>query len=272
MKKSLIILFSIATGLLAVDDIQGDLAFRMVKDRLEGKNVPLDFIEKAFSNSLITTHQEIPDRFARPWEKKTWEQYRKLFVKESRIVAGAKFYNENKALFDRVIERFNVDPFIVCSIAGIESNYGTHHKGFTVFNSLYTQIHTMPKRAKWASKELASYIDYCYKDHVDPHSIEGSYAGAFGFGQFIPSSFVAYSVDFDEDGVRRPYDWPDVLGSIANYLVRHGYKKNSNDYSKTGSIYKSIRAYNHSDNYVMAVIELAEKIQKRAQEPKGATD
>ena len=272
MKKILIILTSLTTGLLAVDDIEADLAYRMVKDRLQGKDIPLAFIEKAFSNSLITAHQEIPERFARPWEKKTWEQYRKIFVKESRIISGAKFYNENKALFNQVTERYNIDPFIVCSIAGIESNYGTHHKGFTVFNSLYTQIHEMPKRAKWASKELASYLNYCYKDHVDPHSIEGSYAGAFGFGQFIPSSFVAYSVDFDEDGVRRPYDWPDVLGSIANYLVRHGYKKDSNDYSKTGRIYKSIQAYNHSDNYVMAVLELADEIKKRANGSEGDTD
>ena len=77
---------------------------------------------------------------------------------------------------DRLAERYNVDPFIILSIAGIESNYGKHYKGFTVFNSLYTQIHEMPKRAKWASKELASYLEYCFKDNVDPQSIEGSYA------------------------------------------------------------------------------------------------
>ncbi len=272
MKKIVFILSGILSVLFAVDDIHSDLAFRMVKDRLAGKDIPLEYIEKAFSNSLITTHSEIPERFARPWEKKTWEQYRKIFVKESRINAGATFYKKNKALFDRVVERYNIDPFVVCSIAGIESNYGTHHKGFTVFNSLYTQIHEMPKRAKWASRELASYIEYCYKDHVDPHSIEGSYAGAFGFGQFIPTSFVAYSVDFDEDGVRRPYDWPDVLGSIANYLVRHGYKKGSTDYSKTGNIFKAVRAYNHSDNYVMAVLELASEIKKRSQETESTTD
>ena len=112
MKKILIILTSLTTGLLAVDDIEADLAYRMVKDRLQGKDIPLAFIEKAFSNSLITAHQEIPERFARPWEKKTWEQYRKIFVKESRIISGAKFYNENKALFNQVTERYNIDPFI----------------------------------------------------------------------------------------------------------------------------------------------------------------
>ena len=157
-----------------------------------------------------------------------------------------------------------MDPFIILSIAGIESNYGRHYKGFTVFNSLYTQIHEMPKRAKWASNELASYLEYCYKDNVDPQSIEGSYAGAFGFGQFIPSSFNRYSVDFDDDGVRRPHDWPDVLGSIANYLVKNGYNPGSKNYAEGGDIWKSVWAYNHSDNYVMAVLGLAEKIRERS--------
>ena len=121
----------------------------------------------------------------------------------------------------------------------------------------------MPKRAKWASKELASYLEYCYKDGVDPQSIEGSYAGAFGFGQFIPSSFNRFSVDFDGDGVRAPHDWPDVLGSIANYLIKNGYTPGSGDYKKGGDIWKSVYAYNHSDNYVMAVLGLTEKIRER---------
>ena len=197
-----------------------------------------------------------------PYEKKSWEQYKKLFIKNSRIVAGTNFYTENKDLILSVSKKYDVDPFIILSIAGIESNYGKHYKGFTVFNSLYTQIHDMPKRAKWASKELASYLEYCFKDKIDPQSIEGSYAGAFGFGQFIPSSFNRFSVDFDGDGVRSPHDWPDVLASIANYLRENGYVPGSANYDKGGDIWKSVRAYNHSDNYVMAVLGLTEKIRE----------
>jgi membrane-bound lytic murein transglycosylase B len=141
-----------------------------------------------------------------------------------------------------------------------------------VFNSLYTQIHEMPRRAKWASKELAEFIKYCFNDQLDPQEIGGSYAGAFGYGQFIPSSFNNYSVDFNEDGVRQPYDWPDVLGSIANYLRRNGYKPNSTNYEKDGDIWKSIYAYNHSDNYVMAVLELTSEIKKRSQKVKNTID
>ena len=245
------------------ESVLDDLAYQMVVEKINKKIVPIAYIDEIFKNEKIERHKKIPESFARPYEKKSWEQYKKLFIKESRIVAGTKFYSENKDLILKVSKKYDVDPFIILSIAGIESNYGKHYKGFTVFNSLYTQIHDMPKRAKWASKELASYLEYCYKDGVDPQSIEGSYAGAFGFGQFIPSSFNRFSVDFDGDGVRRPHDWPDVLGSIANYLIKNGYNPGSKNYKKGGDIWKSVWAYNHSDNYVMAVLGLTEKIRER---------
>ena len=247
----------------ANDSLLDDLAYQLVVERINKKLVPITYIDKVFKNEKIERHDKIPERFAKPYEKKSWDQYKKLFIKESRIVAGTKFYSDNRDLVLRVSKIYGVDPFIILSIAGIESNYGKHYKGFTVFNSLYTQIHDMPKRAKWASKELASYLEYCYKDGIDPQSIEGSYAGAFGFGQFIPSSFNRFSVDFDGDGVRRPHDWPDVLGSIANYLIKNGYKTGSINYREGGDIWKSVWAYNHSDNYVMAVLGLSEKIRER---------
>ena len=80
--------------------------------------------------------------------------------------------------------------------------------------------------------------------------------------QFIPSSFTTYSVDFNQNGVREPYNWDDVLGSIANYLRMNGYKKNSKNYDKSGDIYKAIFAYNHADNYVKAVLALTGEIKK----------
>ena len=250
--------------LIRAQPLSDDLAYVMVSDHLQGSNIPDAFVREAFTHSDIKIHMEIPERFARPYEKKSWEEYRKIFIKESRIAGGAKFYQENKELIQNVAAEYKVDPMIVITIAGIESNYGVHHSQFSVFNSLYTQIHEMPRRAKWASKELAEFIKYCFNDQLDPQEIGGSYAGAFGFGQFIPSSFNNYSVDFNEDGIRQPYEWPDVLGSIANYLRRNGYNPNSDNYERNGDIWKSIYAYNHSNNYVMAVLELTEEIRKRS--------
>jgi len=241
---------------------ENDVAYQLVLKKLNG-SIPEPFVRAAFAHNELKVHNEIADRFAKPYEKKPWTEYRKIFVKESRISSGAKFYFENKELITNVAESYGVDPFIIVTIAGVESNYGVHHSQFSVFNALYSQIHEIPRRKKWATKELAEFLKYCFEDQLDPQEIGGSYAGAFGFGQFIPSSFTHYSVDFNKDGVREPYSWPDVLGSIANYLRMNGYKKNSNDYKKDGDIYKSIYAYNHADNYVMAVLELREKIRER---------
>ena len=258
-----ILFFLFLSQLISAQPLSDDLAYRMVSDHLRGKNIPDAYVRESFTHYYLKIHHEIEERFAKPYEKKTWEEYRKIFIKESRIAGGAKFYQENSDLINRVAGEYKVDPYIVVTIAGIESNYGSHHSQFSVFNSLYTQIHEMPRRAKWASKELAEFIQYCFNDQLDPQEIGGSYAGAFGYGQFIPSSFNNYSVDFNEDGVRQPYDWPDVLGSIANYLRRNGYNSNSDNYNKDGDIWKAIYAYNHSDNYVMAVLELTEEIRKR---------
>ena len=256
------LVFSIITRAQSLSD---DLAYQTVSDHLQGSNIPEAYIREAFTHDDLTIHKEIAEKFARPYEKKTWKVYRKIFVKDSRIVAGAKFYKENIELVKAVSSEYKVDPFIIVTIAGIESNYGSHHSQYSVFNSLYSQIHDMPKRAKWASKDLAEFIKYCYYDQLDPQEIGGSYAGAFGFGQFIPSSFNNFSVDFNEDGVRQPYDWPDVLASIANYLRRNGYKPNSNNYDRDGDIWKSIYAYNHANNYVMAVLELRNEIKNQSQ-------
>jgi membrane-bound lytic murein transglycosylase B len=260
-----IIVFLAFSILTFAQPLSNDLAYQTVSGHLQGSNIPEAYIREAFTHDEIKIHKEIAEKFARPYEKKTWKVYRKIFVKDSRIAAGAKFYKENIELIKKVSGEYKVDPFIIVTIAGIESNYGSHHSQYSVFNSLYSQIHDMPKRAKWASKELAEFIKYCYNDHLDPQEIGGSYAGAFGFGQFIPSSFNNFSVDFNEDGVRQPYDWPDVLASIANYLRLNGYNPNSNNYDRDGDIWKSIYAYNHADNYVMAVLELRNEIKNQSQ-------
>ena len=260
MKNTISLLLFISINI--AQPISENLAFKKVMEYLNGA-IPESFVRDAFAHKEVKIYKQIPERFAKPYEKQTWEKYRKIFVKESRINRGAKFYIDNIDLIKTISSEYKVDPFIFVTIAGIESNYGVHHSQYSVFNSLYTQIIEMPRRSKWASRELAEFLKYCYKDQIDTQEIGGSYAGAFGFGQFIPSSFNSYSVDFNEDGIREPYAWPDVLASIANYLRRNGYSANSKNYKKGGSIWKSIYAYNHSENYVMAVLELAEEIQKR---------
>ena len=222
-----------------------DSVLSAIKSDALKKGIPESFLNETFSHSGIEIHNKILDRFAKPYEKKSWTDYRKLFVTDSRIQKGSDFYAQHEKNLNAV---------------GVESNYGRHRGQFTVFNALYTQIAKMPRRKKWATKEMIAYLEYCYADSIPPHSIKGSYAGAFGYGQFIPSSFNAFAVDGNGDGVRQPYAWADVFASVGNYLVKNGYPVSNNADKK--QVYKSVYAYNHADNYVKAVLELRDELKK----------
>jgi membrane-bound lytic murein transglycosylase B len=237
-----------------------DSVLSAIKSDALKKGIPESFLNEAFSHSGIEIHNKILDRFAKPYEKKSWTDYRKLFVTDSRIQKGSDFYAQHKNNLNAVASQISMDPFLILSIVGVESNYGRHRGQFTVFNALYTQIAKMPRRKKWATKEMIAYLEYCYADSIPPHSIKGSYAGAFGYGQFIPSSFNAFAADGNGDGVRQPYAWADVFASVGNYLVKNGYPVSNN--ADTKQVYKSVYTYNRADNYVKAVLELRDKLKK----------
>jgi len=247
-------------SVLIVYSQSGDNILDAIRFDAEAKGIPKSYIETAFSHKGIQIHDKIVDRFARPYEKQSWTNYRKLFITDSRIKKGTHFYTENQETLNTIAKNIKVDPFLILSIVGVESNYGRHKGEFTVFNALYTQIAKMPRRAKWAKKELIEFLIYCYNDNIPPHSIKGSYAGAFGYGQFIPSSFNTYAADGNGDGIRKPYEWSDVFASVGNYLAKNGYPVNNP--SDQEKVYQSVFAYNHADNYVKAVLELRDELKK----------
>ncbi len=255
MGKLVIILF---LSLLRIND---DPVLSIIRSDAIKMGIPKSYLDETFSYSKIEIHDSILDRFAKPYEKKTWGEYRKLFVTKNRINEGTKFFRSHGDILTAISKEEKVDPFLILSIIGVESNFGRHKGKFTVFNALYTQISKMPRRSKWAQKELVAYLSYCYTDNIPPHSIVGSYAGAFGYGQFIPTSFKSYAKDGNKDGIRQPFVWADVFASIANYLVKNGYPVN--DKSDSKKVYKSVYAYNHADNYVKAVLELREELNKK---------
>ena len=244
------------------EDVLNDPAFQQVWSYLENKAVSREYVVSTFLDSGIQIHPKIIDSFNNPYEKKSWDEYRKIFMTDKRAMGGIEFFRENSELVMQVSDSMGVDPYLLVSLVGIESNYGRHYGQYTVFNALYTLIHQLPRKGKWASRELAEFILLCHGNKIDPHSILGSYAGAFGYGQFIPSSFNNYAIDFDGDSVRRHDEWPDVLGSIANYLLKNGYKPDTDNYSKGSPNWESVFAYNRSNNYVGVVMELRQEIKK----------
>jgi membrane-bound lytic murein transglycosylase B len=250
-------------GRIAANDRARQI-YSKVFGRLRDEGVPADFMVEFSKHPEIATDKSVVERFSRPAEKLSYERYRKIFITDKRIEGGVKFYADNRALIDTVSHRFGVDPFLLVSLAGVESRYGRNAKTHTVFGALHTVIHDLPRKAKWVEREMAEYLVYCWENDLPPLSLYGSYAGAFGYGQFIPSSFRAYAMDFDNDGVRQPFEWPDVLASMANYLVKNGYAKGSADFSKGSRNWKSVFRYNPAENYVKVVLELREAIKEAA--------
>ncbi len=173
--------------------------------------------------------QSIVDAISRPAEGKPWHQYRPIFLNQKRIDAGAQFWKENRELIQAASEKFEVDPQIIVSIIGVETLYGKITGSYRVLDALATLGFHYPAslkrdRSAFFSSELLHFIQLSKEENLPPTEVMGSYAGAMGMGQFIPSSYREYAVDFDHNGSRDLWrSTADVVGSVANYLSRHGW-------------------------------------------------
>lgn len=167
----------------------------------------------------------ILEAIARPAEKRlSWGEYRKLFITAARVDGGVAFWRANSAELARAAERFGVAPEIVVAIIGVETRYGGNMGSWRVLDALSTLAFDYPPRSQFFGSELEQYLVMTREQGFDPLVLKGSYAGAMGMGQFIPSSFRAYAVDFDGDS--RADIWnsrSDAIGSVANYFSRHGW-------------------------------------------------
>jgi membrane-bound lytic murein transglycosylase B len=163
---------------------------------------------------------------SRPAEKtKTWADYRKIFLTEKRINQGKQFIIDNAELLEKAEKEFGVPKEIISAIIGVETFYGKRQGNYRVLDSLSTLAFDYPKRSLFW-RELKHFFVMSQEQHVKPGEVKGSYAGAMGYGQFIPSSYRAYAVDYDNDGLKDLWtNKADAIGSVANYFKRHGWKK-----------------------------------------------
>jgi len=174
--------------------------------------------------SDISYRQKIIDAISRPAEAKPWHQYRKIFVTESRAREGVAFWEANKGLLQQAEREFGVPQEIIVAIIGVETRYGRHAGTYPVMDALATLAFGYPKRADFFRRELEEWLLLTREEGLDLTGTKGSYAGAMGMPQFIPSSYRAYAVDFDGDGKRDLINnKADVIGSVAAYFKRHGW-------------------------------------------------
>ncbi|OEJ99999.1 lytic murein transglycosylase B [Roseivirga misakiensis] len=170
---------------------------------------------------------EIIEKITRPAEgTMTWERYRKIFIKQGRIDAGVAFYKTHKTALEKVSADTGVPAEIILGIIGVETYFGKIKGSYKVLDALYTLGFGYPKRAKFFKSELGKFLILSKLENLEATEILGSYAGAMGYSQFMPSSYIAYAKSFEENGTRDLMESPeDAIASVANYLKVHRWKK-----------------------------------------------
>ncbi len=170
--------------------------------------------------------ESILKAIARPAEKtKPWYDYREIFVTDKRERQGIEFYREHRDTLRRAEQESGVPAEIIVAIIGVETYYGRITGSYRVIDALATLAFDYPKRSTFFTSELKHYLILTNEQGVDPLLNKGSYAGAMGYGQFMPSSYRHYAVDFDDDGLTDIWKNPvDAIGSVANYFSSHGWR------------------------------------------------
>jgi membrane-bound lytic murein transglycosylase B len=178
--------------------------------------------DAAFEGVAVSAQVLERDAFQPEFTRAIWE-YLDSAVSDARIAGGQVQLAENAELFDRIEERFNVDRHVVAAIWGLESSYGAIRGTTYIIEALATLAFDGRRRA-WAEEQLVAALRLLDEGNMEPRAMVGSWAGAMGHTQFIPTSYIQYAVDFDGDGRRDLINTPaDALASAANYLARHGW-------------------------------------------------
>jgi len=169
---------------------------------------------------------QIITNMQRPAEVKPWYQYRPLFLSATQVENGARFWKKHAAALSRAQEVYGVPPEIIIAIIGVETRYGANIGSYRVIDALSTLAFAYPSREKFFKQELEHFLLMTRDEHLDPKTLKGSYAGAMGVPQFMPSSYRNYAVDFSHHGQKDLWnDMDDVIGSVANYFAKNGWHR-----------------------------------------------
>ncbi len=152
-----------------------------------------------------------------------WLRYRKKFVTPGNVQNGVLFWDQYETDLQRASRVYGVPPEIIVGIIGVETRWGRVMGKTRIIDALSTLSFSYPRRAEFFSGELEQFLLQARKEGTDPLALRGSYAGAMGYGQFMPSSFTKYAVDFDGDGHIDLWNPRDAIGSVANYFKQHGW-------------------------------------------------
>ena len=215
----------------------------------------------------------------------SWTRYRNKFLTEAHINNGVEFWRNNANAVAQASSTYHVDPEYIVAIIGVETYFGKNIGKTSIFDALTTLAFDTHRRTKFFSSELENFLLMTREQNYDPRQPVGSWAGAMGLGQFMPSSYRRLAVDFDHNGRCDIWQPTDAIGSVAHYFARSGWQFNNpvakqtsfgkdpaiielstyegNEYWYTHPNFKTIKKYNNSNKYAMAVHQLAQAIKQR---------
>ena len=186
-------------------------------------------VDVAWARELLAgakRQQSILDAIARPAEKtKPWYDYRDIFLTDRRTREGVVFWDAHAAVLEEISQRTGVPSAVIVAIIGVETFYGRITGSYRVIDALTTLAFDYPRRSPFFTRELEQFLILAWESGKDPLALKGSYAGAMGYGQFMPSSYRAYARSFEPDGVPDIWDNPaDAISSVGHYLNAHGWQ------------------------------------------------
>jgi membrane-bound lytic murein transglycosylase B len=211
-------LFSCATTIKNQETVDGFIKQLVSKHQFDEATL-LDLFAK------VEIKEDIIKKISKPSEGLPWYKYRRIFLKEPRIKEGVRFWDENAETLATVEKETGVPAAIIVAIIGVETQYGQHTGNYRVIDALSTLAFAYPPRSQFFRSELEKFLLLCRTEQLDPLAPTGSYAGAMGIPQFMPSSYMEYSIDYNKDSYRDIWhNSADVIASVANYFAKHGWK------------------------------------------------
>ena len=231
---------------------------------------------------------ESPGPSKGPSKPGSWTRYRNKFLTDAHISNGVEFWRKNAQAIQQASATYGVDPEYIVGIIGVETYFGKNFGKTCIFDALTTLSFDTFRRSKYFTSELENFLLMSRDEGFDPREPRGSWAGAMGYGQFMPSSFRKLAVDFNNDGHRDLWHPKDAVGSVAHYFSRSGWQFHNpvtkpagpsadpavielstyegNEYWRVYPNFKVIKKYNNSNKYAMAVHQLAQAIKHQYQQ------
>lgn len=240
-----------------------DLKYQLIRQGLDK-----DYVLKVFADQRNEFRPDIVRKIATLRKERPGDY--EHFLKPSVVAQGRQYLNEHQDHLSKARERYGVSPEVIVAILTVESGLGKttgKHSVFNVFASLAVMdtpeviratnlparlSSRLKRKADWARRELMTFLSYCQKNNLDPFQFYGSWAGAMGYAQFLPSSLVRCGKDGDGDGKVDLFTHPDAIASIANYLHKSGFQQ-----GRPNTWRRAVLAYNNSDAYADTILTLA---------------